>query len=79
MSALIKLYEAGIIPQFLDRSIKPDGTRMTRDDVDVLRARLHKAHGTLRIKSPKLHGPRRRAKATGLGVAVGEIKVGKGA
>lgn len=79
MSALEQLYQAGLIPKFLDRTIKADGSHMTREDIDVLRSRLNKAYGTLKIRSPKLHKPRHRRNGSGLGVAVGEIKVAKGA
>lgn len=79
MSALEQLYQAGLIPKFLDRTIKADGSHMTREDIDVLRSRLNKAYGTLKIKSPKLHKPRYRRAANGLGVPVSAIKKMKGA
>lgn len=72
------MYRAGVFPRYLDRALLPDGTRLSREDIDIIRARLNKAHGRIKLKMPRLKlGGKHRA--TGLGVAVGEIKVGKGA
>ena len=76
---LEQMYKAGIFPPRLDRALLADGTRLSREDIDVIRARLNKEHGRTKIKMPRLKLGGSRRKASGLGVALGEIKVGKGA
>lgn len=67
-----KTYDAGIIPPFLDRAIKPDGTRMTWDEIKshVATLRSHER------KAAKLKMPTKREikRATGLGMSMKELR-----
>lgn len=67
-----QLYDAGIIPPFLDRSIKPDGTKMTWDEIMSHLATL-RSHER---KSTKIKMPTKReiAKGTKLGMSLAELK-----
>lgn len=67
-----EFYDAGIIPPFLDRSIKPDGTKMTWDEIKSHIAAL-RGHA---LKAAKLKMPTKReiAKGTKLGMTLAELK-----
>lgn len=65
-------YNAGIIPPFLDRAIKPDGTRMTTDEI-IARVKTLRSHER---KAAQLKMPTKReiAKGTKLGMSLKELK-----
>lgn len=77
MSAYQRMYDAGIIPPFLDRRIKPDGTKMTWAEV---MAHVRSLRSVAR-REAKLRMPTQRElkRAAALGVSPIGFKVAKGA
>lgn len=65
-----ELYDAGIIPPFLDRAIKPDGTRMTTDEI-IAYIKTLRSHDR---KAAKLKLAGKRHRKSGLGMSLAELK-----